>query len=510
MRKKVVFFIVCMLVITGFFAIYPIENAKATGIAGCWNLNEGSGIIAYDSSAYSHDGTIYGTTWINGISGKALSFDGLDDFIDIGDIGSFVYTSIIWLKPTNTITKISAPNNLQYFYDNCCPLQLGSGTSLVQDETICLHGLPGDRRTAVIDLPILQDEWHMIALAWNSNANRYDIYYDGFPQVVTTGSSDGHVGLMSCENLKIAWAPDQNYFNGFIDEISIYDEVLTGSQINNMYIDMITQKIEVNFAYEPLNPLKTDIIKFTDKSIDYNGNIIERWWNFGDGYFSNLINPQHCYYHDGTYTVTLTVTNDYGAINSTQKTISITGFDPIADFTYTPLNPSVNEIIQFNDISSDIDGTIVGWFWDFDDGSTSTLQNPTHFYTSVGTYKVNLTVTDDDGKKGYTEKSINVILVNNPPSKPIRPYGYQQLQGNKEYTFHSRSTDPDADNVFYKWDWGDGTTSEWLGPFTSGHHTSASHIWTTRGRHYVKVKTKDIYDAESDWSEPLRIFVHRG
>ncbi|MFC2140988.1 PKD domain-containing protein [Acidobacteriota bacterium] len=66
---------------------------------------------------------------------------------------------------------------------------------------------------------------------------------------------------------------------------------------------------------------------------------------------------------------------------------------PFAGFTYTINGLTAN----FTDTSTDIDGTIVGWNWDFGDGNTSTLQNPTHTYVLDGTYGVTLTVIDNDG-----------------------------------------------------------------------------------------------------------------
>jgi PKD repeat protein len=79
---------------------------------------------------------------------------------------------------------------------------------------------------------------------------------------------------------------------------------------------------------------------------------------------------------------------------------------PTADFTYTTDNLTAN----FTDASTDNDGTVVAWSWDFDgDGSEdSTVQNPSHTYATSGTYTVSLTVTDDDGATGSTSQSVTV------------------------------------------------------------------------------------------------------
>lgn len=74
-----------------------------------------------------------------------------------------------------------------------------------------------------------------------------------------------------------------------------------------------------------------------------------------------------------------------------------TNSPPTASFTYAPQNPTIENLIQFTDTSTDPDGTVVSWSWNFGDGGTSTLQNPTHQYETAGTYTVTLTVEDNGG-----------------------------------------------------------------------------------------------------------------
>ncbi|HLP60548.1 MAG TPA: PKD domain-containing protein, partial [Candidatus Deferrimicrobium sp.] len=77
---------------------------------------------------------------------------------------------------------------------------------------------------------------------------------------------------------------------------------------------------------------------------------------------------------------------------------------PTADFTFTTNYLAVN----FTNTSTDPDGTVVSWLWDFGDGATSTLQNPSHTYAAAGTYNVTLTVTDDDGATDPVTKPVTV------------------------------------------------------------------------------------------------------
>ena len=94
---------------------------------------------------------------------------------------------------------------------------------------------------------------------------------------------------------------------------------------------------------------------------------------------------------------------------------------------------------------------------------------------------------------------------NNPPNKPSKPSGPTSGKAGTSYTYSTSTTDPDGDQVYYWFDWGDGTNSGWLGPYNSGQTVSASHTWSERGSYEIKVKAKDTNGAESEWSDPLPI-----
>ena len=95
----------------------------------------------------------------------------------------------------------------------------------------------------------------------------------------------------------------------------------------------------------------------------------------------------------------------------------------------------------------------------------------------------------------------------NPPATPAAPTGTSHGIINTEYTFSSSTTEPDGDQIYYMFSWGDGTNSGWLGPYNSGQTVTASHSWSTVGDYDVKVSAKDIYDVQSGWSDPLTISI---
>jgi hypothetical protein len=98
---------------------------------------------------------------------------------------------------------------------------------------------------------------------------------------------------------------------------------------------------------------------------------------------------------------------------------------------------------------------------------------------------------------------------NQRPNKPSKPEGHPSGEPGKEYTFSSDATEPEGEKVYYAWDWGDGNYSYWLGPYNSGETSEAKHSWENKGDYNIRVKAKDIYGGESDWSDPLGISIPR-
>jgi len=100
---------------------------------------------------------------------------------------------------------------------------------------------------------------------------------------------------------------------------------------------------------------------------------------------------------------------------------------------------------------------------------------------------------------------ITINLDNNPPTIPSTPDGPAAGKAGIKYTYTTSSSDPDENQLHYKWDFGDGSYSDWLGPYESGVTTEVNHTWSKKGSYELKVKTKDSYNAESEWSDPLPI-----
>jgi PKD repeat protein len=194
------------------------------------------------------------------------------------------------------------------------------------------------------------------------------------------------------------------------------------------------------------------------ESYDPDGTIVDYSWDFGDGTTGNGITVSHAYSDDGLYLVTLTVTDNDGAAASAQATKTVLNRQPVASFTETAETVDTDEAIFFDaSKSSDPDGTIVDYSWDFGDGTTGTGVSAQHDYSEDGIYTVILTVTDDDGATGTTKAKKNVM--NRVPVASFTESAETVSSGERIHFDASESHDPDGVIVTYSWDFGDGNTA---------------------------------------------------
>ncbi|HZC69906.1 MAG TPA: PKD domain-containing protein [Jatrophihabitans sp.] len=141
-------------------------------------------------------------------------------------------------------------------------------------------------------------------------------------------------------------------------------------------------------------------------SSDTDGTIGSYAWDFGDGRTGTGVSPTHTYAAPGTYSVTLTVTDDKGATGRISSDVTVDVNKPPA-----PVFAATAKYLTATfdaTASTDPDGTISSYAWEFGDGTTSTDLNPTHTYPIPRTYSVTLTVTDNLGATASTTRAISV------------------------------------------------------------------------------------------------------
>jgi len=157
-------------------------------------------------------------------------------------------------------------------------------------------------------------------------------------------------------------------------------------------------------------------VKFTDSS---EGDVTDYSWDFDDGSDSTSQNPSHTFKEAGTYSVQLTVSNgDTGDEDSCTSTIKVTEVDkPSAAFVASATSGTAPLTVTFTD-ESDNDPT--SWYWSFGDGQTSSTQNPSHTYTSAGTYSVTLKATNAGGSNTVTQTGLITVAAAKTPTPTTR------------------------------------------------------------------------------------------
>ncbi|HEY8718478.1 PKD domain-containing protein [Pengzhenrongella sp.] len=209
-------------------------------------------------------------------------------------------------------------------------------------------------------------------------------------------------------------------------------------------------------------------------STDSDGTIASYEWTYGDGGTDTGVTASHVYPAGGTYTVTLTVTDNSGAATTTSQQVLVNS-PPTASFTATggELTASVDAAA-----STDADGTIASYDWDFGDTTTGTGVSTSHAYATGGTYTLTLTVTDDQGATATTS---HPVVVTNPNQPPVASF-FATTWGMSASVNAAASTDPDGTVASYAWDFGDGATA--VG-------SSASHVYAAPGAYPIKLTVTD-------------------
>ena len=164
-------------------------------------------------------------------------------------------------------------------------------------------------------------------------------------------------------------------------------------------ITVTTPAPVASFSFMPTAPTAGQTVTFADTST----NTPTSWaWTFGDGSTSAVKNPTHAYATAGAFTVTLKATNA-GGTTSVSKAVTVTTPAPVASFDFSPA-PTAGQTVTFTDSSTN---TPTSWAWTFGDGGTSTIKNPTHVFTTAGTFSVTLKATNAGGSASVT-KTVNI------------------------------------------------------------------------------------------------------
>ncbi|HET8528173.1 MAG TPA: PKD domain-containing protein [Gaiellaceae bacterium] len=224
-------------------------------------------------------------------------------------------------------------------------------------------------------------------------------------------------------------------------------------------------------------------------SSDSDGTIASYAWDFGDGSSGSGVSPSHAYVAGGTYTVTLTVTDDASATGSTSRSVLVSTLPPVNRAPTASFTTSTGGLSVAFDAggSRDPDGSVASYAWDFGDGAGGSGATVTHTYGGGGTYDARLTVTDDGGATGSVTHQVSVVApvttAPQPPAQPappklvdLPPHAHitvSATRGNRRTSFVFGSLGSLGKIAGYAWDFGDGSRAS-----TS---SAATHVYGALG-----------------------------
>ncbi|AQT67157.1 Alpha-amylase/pullulanase [Anaerohalosphaera lusitana] len=212
-------------------AVWDFTTGAALDMVGFYKLDETSGSTAADSSGHGNDGTVTGASWVTGIDGNALSFDGVDDVVNLGTgpslSGQTDFTVSAWVKTTATAAGVIVQQrnggfNGEYVFN------MGSDGTL----GFMIYGNSAYQFSFSSTATVNDGEWHHV-VAVRDGTDGY-IYVDAG----TPATASGTVRDLA-SNIGVGIGADirdnNRYFNGLMDDVRIYDKALSSSEITDLH-----------------------------------------------------------------------------------------------------------------------------------------------------------------------------------------------------------------------------------------------------------------------------------
>ncbi|RNI36643.1 PKD domain-containing protein [Hanamia caeni] len=236
------------------------------------------------------------------------------------------------------------------------------------------------------------------------------------------------------------------------------------------------KKVSAVVISNPVAAFKADTLSCTSKAINFtdssSGPSLTYTWDFGDGTTSNQKSPVHLYPVEGFYNVSLSIVDKYGCSSSVSKPSYVHIGNPVADFTVSDtIGTCPPLIVNFTNTSVNYSK----WRWDFGDGTSSNERNPSHFYSTAGTFYAVLTIY---GATGCESSKTQKIVVKGPSGA----LSYTTVSGCAplKATFQAHT----KKNISFVWDFNDGTT-------ITTNDSNVVHTYTSPGKYLPKIILQD-------------------
>lgn len=470
-----------------------------------WRLNESSGTVAADSGLTRINGTYSGGVEtgrdgaIDGTTNKAAAFDGSSGLV--ASSGRFsnptVYSLELWFKSTTDrggklIGFGSSDTGTSSNYDRHVYLQ--------DDGKLVFGVWTGSANTITTPGAYTDGLWHHVVATQSSSGMM--LFVDG----QLTGTTDQTQAQAYDGYWRVGgdttWGSSSAYVAAEIDEVAVYSTALSAETVAAHHgLGAGATPNAAPTASFTATPAELAVQFDGTASDDPDGTIVSYAWQFGDGSSGTGASVGHTYAEAGSYEVTLRVTDDQGATNEVSSTVTVTApipnAPPNAAFSTTA---STLDITVDGRASSDTDGAIAAYAWDFGDGTSAAGPTASHRYSTAGSYQVRLTVTDNLGATGTTMSTVTV-----QPAPPVNAPPVARFESSADFLTlsvdGSESSDADGVIVAYAWDFGDGGTAT---------TPAAVHSYGAGGTYTVRLTVTDDSGATNTRTASVTVVAEPG
>ena len=434
------------------------------------------------------------------------------------------YSQGVFLKSSN-----SGSSWTQYsYYDFCFKTYGNSGNgyppntpSIPSGPTSLLTGSTGTYSTTAND-----PDWDDVQYRfyWGEGT------FSSWTSLVNSGQSASKSNYWDGSGTYVvkAQARDENgMISGWSNGLSV---VVSGSENNNPNAPSIPA------GPSNLNTGQTGT--YTTSGTDPDNDQVQYRFDWDDGQIStwtNLVpsgttaNKDHQWTTPGTYQIKAQTRDEHLATSTWSNTKTdviseIPNNNPNAPSTPSgPISMDEGQTGTYTTSGTDPDNDQVQYRFDWDaDGtheySSWTTLGPSghtdsldHQWNTAGTYTVKAQTRDEHLAESTWSPGLTVTITettNNNPNTPNTPTGPSNLNTGQTGTYTTSGTDPDNDQVQYRFDWDDGQISTWTNLVPSGTTASKDHQWTTPGTYQIKAQTRDEHLATSTWSNTKTITIN--
>ncbi|MBL7904660.1 MAG: PKD domain-containing protein [Bacteroidales bacterium] len=401
-----------------------------------------------------------------------------DEYI-IGDAMAYDYASVIWTS-TGTGTFINGSSLSATYIPSPADIAAGSVTlTLIASNPPCADDTDSQSLTIIQsplvnagpDVTICNSCNYTVSGAVVNNAVSYSWSTTG-TGTITNGTTltptyqPGAGDISNGSATLILTVVSASGCGSFSDEMVIF----------------INQNPDLDFTWEPVCEGQPTSF-FVDETMTDVNSIAVWHWNFGDGFYANVMNPSHTFPAVGVYEVTLTATDTAGYTSIISHFVQINS-SPIAFFSFDTPNCEGNAT-QFNNLSSTENGYITRWVWNYGDGSANDTiyfpndPNPEHTYANSGIFEVSLNVLNSYGCENTFSTEVTVT------PNPVANFYYTTLCEDLLVNFQDASFPNGAGNI-EAWAWNFDDPSS--GIFNTSDLEDPQHIFSAPGTYNVTLQ----------------------